>query len=161
MRRRLTESIKQHEGLRLKAYQDTEGVWTIGYGTNLQVLQIGFGLAEDWLVQAIAASEDAARSIPLFAGLSSVRRDVITEMVYNLGLAGVLRFSNMWKAIGEEDWEGAAKEMLDSKWHRQVGQRARLLAGRMRQGKWTPLRRVTDKAHGNGDQHGGPGESNG
>jgi len=161
MRQRLIASVKQHEGLRLTAYLDSEQVWTIGFGTNLEKLKIGHGLAEDWLVQALAAAEEAARHIPLFGGMSSVRRDVITEMVYNLGLAGVVRFRNMWRAIGEQKWQDAAKEMLDSKWHRQVGQRARLLAARMESDKWTPQIRATGTACSPGDPRGGRGTSNG
>ena len=35
-RERLIEELKRDEGVELKADQDTEGIWTIGIGRNLQ-----------------------------------------------------------------------------------------------------------------------------
>ncbi len=54
------DSIRQHEGWRNKAYQDSEGIWTIGYGTNLQELKIDKGLGEGWLHEQVNIAIAAA-----------------------------------------------------------------------------------------------------
>ena len=131
----LIASIKRHEGYRDRAYQDTEGIWTIGYGTNLQELQIDQFLANKWLLSAVDDAYNYARTFPEFEELDTVaRRNVFIEMVYNMGPSRVAGFRNMLAAIREHDWETAAEEMLDSKWARQVKGRAVRLAELMRTG---------------------------
>ena len=55
-------------------------------------------------------------------------------MIFNLGLVKVLKFMKMWACIKEKNWLGASMEMLDSKWHQQVGKRAKTLAYLMKIG---------------------------
>ena len=58
------ELIKKFEGCRLQAYQDSVGVWTIGYGTTnadkaitgtsiCQGLKISQATADEWLRRSI------------------------------------------------------------------------------------------------------------
>ena len=49
-------------------------------------------------------------------------------MVYNLGLPNLLKFQNMLAALENNDGTTAADEALNSKWARQVGQRAQRIA---------------------------------
>ena len=137
MRSRLVDSVKAHEGFRADAYQDSVGVWTIGYGTNLQQLVINKGLADNWMRVELDRIASRLLEIPSFRQCDEVRQDVLIEMCYQLGVAGCRRFKRMWAAIELQDWEAAADEMLDSKWAReQTPSRARTLAGRMRAGVW-------------------------
>ena len=53
-------------------------------------------------------------------------------MVFQLGKMGVSKFSKMWKAIDKQDYEEAANQMLDSRWHKQTKSRAESLATIMR-----------------------------
>lgn len=134
---RLLESIERHEGYRDRAYQDTEGVWTIGYGTNLQELQIDEFLARKWLLEDVEEAERYARQFPEWSYLDTdARKNVFIEMVYNMGPSRVAGFRNTLAAIRNRDWEEAAVEMLDSKWARQVGRRARTLSELMRSGTY-------------------------
>lgn len=133
---RLIESIKSHEGRRLEAYQDHLGVWTIGYGTNLQVLKIDEELAERWLVERVTDLKRSLSGVDGFDRCNDVRQDVLTEMAYQLGLRGCLRFKKMWAAIRGEDWQRAAEEMLESRWARQTPRRAMTLSNRMSRGQW-------------------------
>lgn len=138
MDRRLLASIRGHEGLRLKAYQDTEGVWTIGYGRNLQELQIGAKLAEEWLQEDVAEAEKYARRFDEYYELDTeARRNVFVEMCFNLGPSRLGKFRKMLSAIRDHRWQDAAVEMLDSKWADQVGQRAVTLARLMEDGDYT------------------------
>jgi len=57
--------------------------------------------------------------------------DVLTNMVFTLGKEGLDEFDDMWAAIEVGDWKKAAAEMRDSKWAKQVGNRAVRLVDRM------------------------------
>lgn len=128
------QSIRQHEGWRDTAYQDTVGVWTIGYGTNLQELTIDKALGNKWLEAGVEEAQTAAARFPEFQMLTPIRQDVLVEMVYNMGPSRVAGFKKLLLAIRQGDWELAAMEMLDSKWANQVGQRAQRLAKQMESG---------------------------
>ena len=137
MKTKLLESIKRHEGWRDKAYQDTEGIWTIGYGRNLQELTIDTCLGTRWLKEDIRTATDAAEKFPEWECLNTdPRQDVFIEMVFNMGPSRVAGFRNMLAAFRDEDWARASREMLDSKWARQVGVRAGRLAKIMLDGKY-------------------------
>lgn len=135
----LIDSIKKHEELRLKAYQDTVGVWSIGYGTNLQVLEITEHLAEEFLAAAVFKTEAQLSKLPTFAALDGVRQGVLIEMSYQLGVMGCLKFRQMWDALARGDYWAAASEMVASKWSKQTPNRVEVLASRMRHGTWTGL----------------------
>lgn len=133
----LLDSVKYHEGYRERAYQDSVGVWTIGYGTNLQTLQIDRQLAEKWLRERLDEATTAAQGLPEWDGLDGPRRDVIVEMIYNIGFSGYLAFTNTRRAILDRRFEDAERGMLASKWAKQVGVRAKRLAAQMRTGvRW-------------------------
>lgn len=136
MDNKLLASLRLHEGWRDKAYQDTEGIWTIGYGTNLQELRINKDLGERWLRDQAEIAYKAAKRFPEFELLNSARQNVFVEMVYNMGPSRVAGFKNMLAAIRDGDWEEAAIQMLDSKWARQVGNRAKTLAALMEEGNY-------------------------
>jgi len=132
---KLLASIKRHEGWRDKAYQDTEEIWTIGYGRNLQELRIDKELGEEWLLEDIEEAERAANRFPEYALLDTVaRKNVFVEMVFNMGPRRVAGFRNMLAAIRDDNFDRAAAEMLDSKWARQVGARANRLSELMKHG---------------------------
>lgn len=133
---RLRDSVIAHEGFRARAYKDSVGVWTIGYGTNLQELEITQKLAEEWLDRKLVEAQTYAKRQPEWDILSQPRRDVIVEMIYNLGPRGYSSFVNTRKAMLEGRWEDAAEGMLASKWATQVGKRAARLAGQMRTGEY-------------------------
>ena len=130
----LLASTKLHEGFRNRAYQDTVGVWTIGYGTNLQELVIDDELATKWLYDKLRQAEVSAGGYPWYAKLSQPRKDVIVEMIYNLGLPRFDKFAKLKTALAEQKFDVAAMEMLSSVWAEQVGVRALRLAGQMKTG---------------------------
>ena len=55
------------------------------------------------------------------ANLDQVRRDVLINMAFNIGVAGLAKWTNMLGSIKECDYEGAAKHGKDSRWFHQVG----------------------------------------
>jgi lysozyme len=130
--------LKADEGTVPHAYQDSEGYWTIGCGRLIDK-RLGGGLSDDeinyLLNNDLFRADKEARS--LFAGfdrLSDARKAVLISMVFNLGQTRLAGFQRLREAVKEQDWEQAAKEMLDSRWSQQVGQRAVRLAEQMRRG---------------------------
>lgn len=134
-RDRLLDSLRQHEGLRLTSYRDSVGVWTIGYGRNLQQLKIDNALANRWLAEDMENAFIEAKRFPEYHSLDTdARRNAFIEMVFNMGRPRILQFRKMLAALRDKDFGTAAVEMLDSKWARQVGRRAEVLASQMRTG---------------------------
>ena len=129
----LLSSVKFHEGLELKPYPDSVGVLTIGYGRNLE-RGITKEEAEFLLLNDLKISKHEAKRMGFYEGLTDNRKDVIVEMIFNLGLT---RFKNFKKTIGyinQANHSAAADEMLESRWAKQVGQRALTLSNKFRAG---------------------------
>jgi lysozyme len=134
---KLIESLKKHEGFRARAYKDTEGHWTVGYGRNLEAMVVSEKQAGIWLSEDAAAAINEAERFPEYASLdTTARQNAFVEMVFNLGRPKLMQFRKMLAAIRERDFGRAAVEMLDSKWARQVGRRAEVLATMMRTGEF-------------------------
>ena len=133
---RMLDLLVQHEGLRLKPYRCTAGKLTIGVGRNLEDVGISEEEAMTLLANDISrVIEDLVMSIPAFTQLNEIRRRVLIDMGFNLGIAGLMKFRLMLAAIEEGNYRKAADEMLDSRWARQVGQRATRLANMMATGE--------------------------
>lgn len=132
----MKEMVKQlelHEGLRLKPYYDTVDKLTIGIGRNLEDTGISkaeasFMLQND-LIRIIAELDE---QMPWWRELTENRRRILVDMAFNLGTFGLSQFRDMLAATKVGDFDGASKEMLDSKWAKQVGNRAERLAQAMK-----------------------------
>ena len=121
----LIEELKRDEGVELKAYHDTVGIWTIGIGRNLQDVGVSMAEAEFLLATDIdVAVSELQRTFDWFEDLSDARQRVCVNMCFNLGLTRLLGFKKFLAAMAAGDWETAGVEMLDSKWSRQVGARS-------------------------------------
>lgn len=135
-RARLKLQLVHHEGIRLKPYHDSVGKLTIGVGRNLDDVGITNLEAKVLLENDIERVEaELLAKLPVYAALDDVRQRVLMDMAFNMGVAGVLGFTQMLQAINLRDFGDAAREMLDSKWAKQVGPRAVELAEMMRSGQ--------------------------
>lgn len=113
--------IKSFEGLRLDAYQDSVGVWTIGYGTTRGV-KPGMSITKDQADRML--TNDVARFEPDLNRLVKVplnqnQWDALMSFVYNLGAAN-LESSTLLKLLNQGDYTGAAGQF--SRWNRAGGQ---------------------------------------
>ncbi len=123
--------IKSFEGLRLKAYKDAVGIWTIGYGTTRGV-RPGQVITEAQAVQFL--QEDLTR---FEKSINEVVRSPINDnqfsalacFTYNVG-PGAFRSSTLLKKLNAGDIRGAADELL--RWDKAGG---RTLAGLTRRRK--------------------------
>lgn len=124
MNRRLEVMIQRHEGLKLKPYNCPDGKLTIGYGRNLE--ETGLTMAEAYMLMRndIGRIRSALSKLLWFTHLSPVRQDVVIDMVFNLGLYGFLKFEKTIASLKKGDYDTAAEEMKDSKWYKDVGNRA-------------------------------------
>jgi lysozyme len=135
----LLDDLRRDEGLRLSAYRDTRGVWTIGYGHT--GAKIGPGLTwtqamADAALQADVEHTEAGLdfAVPWWRSLNDVRQDVLCEMAFNLGVYGLLKFQKMLTAVRQGAFGTGAAQMLMSDWAEQVGDRAMRLSILMEHG---------------------------
>lgn len=128
--------LRIDEGFKSKVYTCTSGKQTIGYGRNLEDRGITLAEANFLLKNDIKQVTRALDNrYGWFHVLNEARQYVCINMVFNLGMTGFDSFQKMHAAILLGEFEIAAKEMLDSKWALQVGDRARRLALTMLHGK--------------------------
>lgn len=119
------EFIKEHEGCKLTAYQDSVGVWTIGVGHTLGVFEgqtIDQAEADRLLAADLVSAEKCINNSFPF-GLTQNQFDALTSFVFNLGCAA-LRNSTLLRKLTEGDDVGASEEFL--KWNHAGG---RVVAG--------------------------------
>lgn len=121
------------EGFRSHAYQDSEGYWTIGHGILIDK-RVGGGITVEesrYLYEnrlAICVRE-LERALPgLLESLDEARGTVLVEMAMNLGMPRLRGFPLMIAALRVGAWDEAAKQMRNSRWYRQVGDRAERIA---------------------------------
>lgn len=131
----LTAQLMRHEGVELKPYRDTVGKLTIGVGRNLDDKGITKDEALIMLQNDISEVIESLETMDFFNRCNEVRKIVLANMAFNLGIAGLLKFKKMIAAINADNYQLAANEMLDSKWSRQVKQRANELAEMMVEGE--------------------------
>lgn len=140
-RQRLIAILKHDEGIKQSAYTDSEGFLTIGVGRLIDERK-GGRLLDDEIDYLLNNDIDrvinqAIRNFPWYRDLNHVRQEIVLSMIFNLGLEGFRKFKLMIAALARHDWTDASREMLDSKWAGQVGQRSVRLSEAMRTGQWT------------------------
>lgn len=139
--------LKAEEGLKLKAYKDTEGVWTIGYGTSLRAMGLPDVTAAEMVITRFQAEEylraEAFKALTgveaafaWWGGLDPVRQAIVVAVAYQLGLNGLRGFKKFIAAMKARDFKTAAAEMMDSKWARQTPNRAARAALMLKDGRW-------------------------
>lgn len=131
----IIEQLELHEGFRKYPYEDTKGFITIGYGYNLDANGLPKDICKKLLQDKVNELWDKLFNIGWFRVLNEVRKKVILDMAYNMGIDGLSRFRKMIDALKAEDYDEASKEMLDSMWANQVGERAERLAKMMKTGE--------------------------
>lgn len=105
--------VKKFEGLELRSYQDSVGVWTIGYGRTKGVKKdqsCTEAQAEAWLREDLAQAEaDVTRLIT--TPLSSNQFSALVSFTFNLGGKN-LSTSTLRRLVNARDFAGAANQFL-------------------------------------------------
>ena len=127
---RLRERIKKHEGFSTVPYYDTADPprLTVGYGRNMSDVPFSEDEIELMFSNDLRRARGNAMKFECYADLDPMRQGVLTEMVFQMGFAGVSKFKKFLAAANNHDWATAAEEMLDSKWAKQTPERAKSLA---------------------------------
>lgn len=138
--------LKRHEGLRLVPYRCPAGFLTVGYGHNIDANPVPNLGPDDRISEAEAdkileldmrsCGTALDRAMPDWRTLCEPRQAVLLNMAVNLGVRGLLGFRKTVAAIRAGDFNAASREMLNSKWSRDVKGRALELAEQMRSGLW-------------------------
>lgn len=132
---RFLTQIRFHEGVRNKVYKDHLGIETIGVGRNL----VDRGLSDDEINYLLEndikiITDELDKSFSWWTDLDEVRQRVLCDLAFNLGLPRLHGFAKMLDALKRRDYYTSADELLDSKYAKQVGQRAERLADMLRTG---------------------------
>ncbi len=133
----LFHRIKEHEGYRKKLYVDSVGKQSIGIGRNLT----DRGLRDDEILllynNDMSESIREMRQFEWWNQLDRVRKEVILELHFNIGLTRLLKFRQTIAALEKKDYEGASMHLLNSLWAKQVGpNRSNDMANRLRTGAY-------------------------
>lgn len=129
--------LRRDENEKLFPYVDTDGKTTIGIGRNLT----DDGISPD--ESQMLFRNDTTKFIttlnnrlPYFQNLDITTKGVLINMCFNMGFKGLETFEKFLYAVAHGDRETAAKEILDSKFHLETGDRAVRLAQQLRTGVW-------------------------
>lgn len=138
---------KLNEGCRLEAYQDTLGVWTIGYGCTGPEIVAGLVWNQEQAdsqfqyryAQAVAGAIQHFGNPPWFHALNEVRQAACIDMVYQLGPRGFGEFEQMLSALHCQEWQEAHDTCLQSLYAEQTPARARRNASIFLTGQWPDM----------------------
>lgn len=121
------------EGFKHHPYTCESGKVTIGVGFNLT----DDGLTDEEIMyllrNRITRCKNELRQFDWYFKQPADVQMALIRMCYNLGLPRLLTFKKMIKALEEKNYTLAAKEALDSKWARQVHERAKDIAVQIRE----------------------------
>ena len=138
------ELIQEYEGLRLKAYQDSVGVWTIGYGSTKGV-RPGDEITEAQAVELLAADVDRhadgvrrAVDVPL----NQNQFDALVSFTFNVGV-GALQRSTLLRKLNAGQYTEAANQLM--RWVHAGGQELRGLVRRREAERKLFMEPVEDK----------------
>lgn len=125
-----------HEGEEFDLYPCTEDKLTIGIGRNIEDNGISQDESDLMFKNDITRSlDECVVNFPWFSGMPLIRQIVVLDMVFNMGITrmtGPKGFPKFRQACSVGDWEEAAREMEDSDWFDQVGDRSKRLQYYMR-----------------------------
>lgn len=125
--------IKRWEGLRLRAYKDTGGVWTIGYGhTSDALLRVSPGLeiterqASVLLQHDLKEAEETVRRL-VTVPLNENQYGALVSFVYNIG-EGQFASSTLLRRLNAGDYDEVPRQLL--RWVYDNGKRLKGLENR-------------------------------
>ena len=140
---KLREEIAADEGEVHEIYLDHLGLATFGIGHLVRDddpesgLPVGTPVDNVRVVEAFESDiktvlSDCIKLYPDFDDLPEEAQRVIANMMFNMGRPRLSKFKGMKSGVDARDWNRAADEMVDSRWYRQVTNRADRLVTRVR-----------------------------
>lgn len=107
--------VKRFEGCRLKAYLDTGGVWTIGWGHTGPEVAPGLVWTQEKADTALMSDMDShysdlVRLSPILPGQLAARQAALVDFLYNLGSHRYDK-STLHRAVDHEDWASVKTQL--------------------------------------------------
>ena len=131
----LSENLEREEGFRAYAYRDTAGKLTIGHGILIDRDGGGITIEESRYLMANRIAAKLAElddRWPWWRDMPATAQQALAEMAYQIGTAGVARFTRMLSALHAGAYDTASTEALASRWAQQTPERAARVAAMMR-----------------------------
>ena len=140
---RLREELKTDEGCKYEIYLDHLGLPTFGIGHLVTKSDSEYQKEVGTVVDEIRVNEIFEQDIQvtvdeckiLFVDWTNLPEEVkliTANMMFNMGRPRLSKFKKMIKAIKDGDWLEAGNQMQDSRWYKQVTNRADRLISRMK-----------------------------
>jgi len=138
----LRETLTIDEGLVNEIYEDHLGYATFGIGHLVLESDPEFGqdvgtpVSEERTIECFehdvqSVLKDCKKLHEGWDGYPQEVKQVIANMMFNMGLTRLSKFNKHNAALQSGDWNGAAVEGRDSRWHKQVTNRAERLMERL------------------------------
>ena len=139
----LRKQLEIDEGVRYVIYLDHLGLPTFGIGhlvtkTDSESGQaVGTSVSKERVAECFdmdvqSVINDCNKLYNNFKDLPEEVQQIIANMMFNLGRTRLSKFKGMKRGVDSMNWNQAADEMVDSRWYRQVTNRAQRLVERMR-----------------------------
>ena len=139
----LREELTEDEGCKYEIYLDHLGYPTFGIGHLVRDddpehgEEVGTSVSEDRVIEAFESDietvlSDCNKLYSDFEDLPDEAQLIIANMMFNLGYPRLSAFKGMKRGVDSRNWDAAADEMVDSRWYKQVTNRANRLVERMR-----------------------------
>ena len=140
---RLRRQLEIDEGCKHEIYLDHLGLPTFGIGhliidSDVEATKdVGDPVSDERVKECFdkdveSVISDCKRLYDDFDELPDEAQEIIANMMFNMGLTRLSKFKGMKAGVDARNWNKAADEMVDSKWYRQVTNRAERLVKRMR-----------------------------
>jgi lysozyme len=139
----IKEDLIRHEGYVAEIYLCSEGYPTFGIGHMVTEVDmeytwpVGTPIEDERILQVfqedcmVAVADAEALVDDLYSHPDNVIR-VLVNMAFNIGRPRLSKFKKMLEAVNNKDYRQASHEMVDSRWHGQVGRRSAELVRIMR-----------------------------
>jgi len=139
----LRKQLEIDEGVKYDIYLDHLGLPTFGIGhlvtkTDPESGQaVGTSISKERVAECFdmdvqSVINDCSKLYKDFEDLPEEVQQIIANMMFNMGYTRLSKFKGMKRGVDSKDWNQAADEMVDSRWYRQVTNRANRLVERMR-----------------------------
>jgi lysozyme len=144
---KLREELKEDEGCKYEIYLDHLGLPTHGIGHLITEWdeeyekKVGTEVSEERVNECFAKDvetvlEDCKVLYSNFDELPEEVQLILANMMFNMGRTRLSKFKKLKLAVDDEDWMEASIQMEDSRWYKQVPNRAERLCKRMREKSW-------------------------
>ena len=139
---KLRDELKVDEGVKYEIYLDHLSLPTLGVGHLIKDTDPESGLPVGTKIEEERVNELFDEDIQVtiqeckylyndFDDLPEEAQRIIANMMFNLGRPRLSRFLKMKQHVDNRDFVSASEEMKDSRWYRQVTNRAQRLCDRM------------------------------